>query len=627
MTESTGKRLADVAPALERHLRYGALPRPLFHPSEIECRTIAIPARDGTRLATDLYLPPTRPAPVVAVRTPYSRSMEDHGYAAAFSALARRGFVVVAQDCRGTGDSEPDSWDYYVYESDDSYDLVAWITQQDWYNGFIGSCGSSYVGQTQWCMALHPAMSTLIPANSGLGVAVNTAHLYMFLNAYARSRGKGANKVRAHITEIERLFESETMADGYFNEPLHLPLPDTIYARFPELRSLSAPRAKRSLWQQYCAMSSSERAQLIKDALRIQSVTSVDVEGLSAVFGHGIAHDAHTIPCTDPSELARRICAPPFMRTGWYDWGLNDALESWALLRRTGRESVASRARLLITPYAHNTAGYHEGSERHSELLAPPNLLQQVGLMLSWYGAVAEQRTDEWPTVIYFLMGANEWRVASDWPVPDAQAMNWYLAPAGQLSTAPPGLNGVPSRYTYDPQDPTPTIGGSIVSYIYMPGSVDVSAVQRRKDVLSFTSGPLASDLDVVGPLEMILYTSSSATDTDFVVRLSDVFPDGRAIQLQSGILRARYRHRDGEPELLTSGTVYKLEISLWATANRFKAGHRLRVDVSSADFPRFDRNANRGGDPGPPVPAHQCIYHDAARPSHLRVAVVETSE
>ena len=141
--------------------------------------------------------------------------------------------------------------------------------------------------------------------------------------------------------------------------------------------------------------------------------------------------------------------------------------------------------------------------------------------------------------------------------------------------------------------------------------------------MLTYTTEPLEHDLDVVGPLRMTLFASSSAVDTDFVARLTDVFPDGRAIQLQAGALRTRYREREGEPSFLEPGRVYRLEIDLWATANRFKAGHRLRVDISSADFPKFDRNSNRGGEPGEPVPARQMIYHDADHPSHLEVRVL----
>jgi putative CocE/NonD family hydrolase len=221
-------------------------------------------------------------------------------------------------------------------------------------------------------------------------------------------------------------------------------------------------------------------------------------------------------------------------------------------------------------------------------------------------------------------MGANEWRCASDWPVPEARVVPLYLSVGGRLSDRVPENARQPDEYLYDPNDPTPTVGGSILSYVYPPGSVDVSAVQQRKDVLSYTTEPLTKDLDVVGPLRLILFASSTAKDTDFVARLSDVFPDGRAVQLQNALLRARYRDLEQGPQFLKSGEIYRLEIDMWATANRFKAGHRLRLDISSADFPKFDRNSNRGGDPGDPIPARQSIYHDADHPSHLLVSILD---
>jgi putative CocE/NonD family hydrolase len=244
-------------------------------------------------------------------------------------------------------------------------------------------------------------------------------------------------------------------------------------------------------------------------------------------------------------------------------------------------------------------------------------------MLLCWYAAIRSNTIDSWPRVIYYLMGANEWRAASDWPIPQARLVPFYLGVGGRLSEDPPQHAGKPDEYTYDPENPTPTIGGSIVSYVYPPGSVDVSNAQQRSDVLTYTSDTLVEALDVVGPLRMILYASSSAKDTDFVARLSDVFPDGRAIQLQNGLLRTRYRDLDQGPQLLEPGQIYRLQIDMWATANRFKAGHRLRLDISSADFPRFDRNSNRGGEPGKPLLAVQSIYRDRDNPSHLLIPVV----
>jgi predicted acyl esterase len=615
------QRLSNISPELERLLTRGDLFPPQFAVSDIKCETVMVPMRDGVRLATDVYKPPSRPAQVIAMRTPYGRAAD--GTVGAFLTFARRGYIVVSQDCRGTGESEPDSWDYYMYESEDGHELIEWIAQQEWFGGFIGSCGGSYLGQTQWCMATHPAMSAIVPTVSGLGIATNTAHLYMFLNAYARSVGKGTGKVGVSIYDMERLFEKETLAGGYFNEPLYKPLSEAVRKRFPRVDSLPISEAKRWLWEYYCTLTGAQRSEFVKQALGIESVTSIDVESLPAIFGYQISHDAHTIPHVSPPDLCRLIQAPPLLLTSWYDWCLNDALATWGLFRQEAKPSVAKRTRMIITPHAHNMPGYYEGVDTHPELIRLPSTANYAGILMRWYEAVREGKTDQWPTVIYYLMGANEWRVAADWPVPEARQAALYLGNAGALGSQAPRSPSQPDCYTFNPNDPTPTVGGSIVSFLYSPGSVDVSGVQKRGDVLVYTTELLEHDVDVVGPLRMILYASSSAVDTDFVARLSDVFPDGRAIQLQNGILRARYRSPDGEPELLEPHRIYRFEIDMWATASRFKAGHRLRLDISSADFPRFDRNSNRGGDPGDPTPALQKIYHDQEHPSHLVLSVL----
>jgi putative CocE/NonD family hydrolase len=472
-------------------------------------------------------------------------------------------------------------------------------------------------------MAMHPATSAIAPEMSGLGIANNTAHIYTPLNAYARSVGKGTDKVPIPYTALERQMLDETLAGGYFNEPLFQAISPTLLASYPELSSLTPRDSQQFLWERYCALPSARRVDLVKAAFGSDSVSIVEVEALSSLFGQHISHDAHTLPHPRPADACASLHAPALMITGWYDWGLNDALASWQALQREASEPVRSRSRLIITPSAHSKPGYHEGAADHPELNRAYRTESNVALLLSWYDAVRERTVDNWPRVIYYLMGAHEWRSVSEWPPPEAHQMFLHLHPNGTLSNEPPASRLQPDRYIYDPTDPTPTVGGSILSSVYAAGSVDVSEVQKCTDVLSYTTKPLEADLDVAGPLRLILYASSSAVDTDFVARLSDVFPDGRAIQLQNGILRARYRDLHRGPELLEPGRIYRFEIDLWATANRFKAGHSLRLDISSADFPRFDRNSNRGGAAGAPLPAVQTIYHDADSPSHLILSVI----
>lgn len=622
MGQCRPQRLAEAAPGLERILKRSMIHTPpQFAVSEIRLETVLVAMRDSVRLATDLYLPPDLPAPAIAVRTPYGRGWDSA--VGTFLSFVRRGYVVISQDCRGTGDSEPDSWDYYMYEPEDGYDLVEWVSRQAWFDGFLGSCGGSYLGQTQWPMALHPRMSTIVPEVSGLGVASNTVHLHMFANAYARSVGRGRDKVALPHFELEEQMLEETLATGIFNEPLHRPFAEALLTRFPHLRALPPLQAKRWLWEHYCSLTCDGRAEFVRQAMGTKSVSILEVESLSTIFGHQIAHDAHTLPHPRPAEVCQSFHAPVMLRTGWYDWGINDALATWELLMRSAPEPLRSRCRLFIAPSAHNMPGYHEGMGEHPELHHAYSVATNLEMLLRWYTAVREDEIDAWPTVVYYLMGANEWQAANAWPLPEARTVPLYLGAGGRLTTVLP-QSSAPDHYTYDPNDPTPTVGGSVVSYVYSPGSVDVSEVQRREDVLTYTSAPLEHSLDVVGPLRLLLYASSSALDTDFSGRLSDVFPDGRAIQLQSGMLRTRYRNLDGGPELLKPGRIYRFEIDMWATANRFKTGHSLRLDVSSADFPRFDRNSNRGGEPGPPVAAVQTIFHDPEHPSHLLLSVIE---
>ena len=414
---------------------------------------------------------------------------------------------------------------------------------------------------------------------------MNTVHLHMFCNAYARSVGKGEGKVPVHHTELERLMINETLASGYFHEALHQPYSETLLARYPELRTLAPAQARRWLWEQYCALSCAQRAEFVKQASGTNSVTILEVESLFRVFGHRISHDALTLPHVEASETCRSIHAPPLMITGWYDWGLNDALATWELFRRCAQEPVASRSRLIITPSAHNAPGYHEGSSHHPELQHNHRTVNHVGLLLHWYNAVRESMTDSWPQVIYYLLGANEWRVTSDWPPPEVRQCAFYLAPGGMLTTEAPQQHSTPDQYVYNPEDPTPTLGGSIARTL---PARQCRCQQRpqRSDVLTYTTASFVSDLDVVGPLRLILYASSSALDTDFSARLSDVFPDGRALQLQSGMLRARYRDLSGEPELLEPG-----RSTAWtSTCGRRPIASRRDIVCVSTSLPQISR-------------------------------------
>jgi hypothetical protein len=610
--DAADKNLADIlAGTAESVARY---PR-----SAIRRYTTSMQTRDGLRLATDVYLPDgATKVPIIVMRTPYGRRLDV--LETLLWKLAEHGYAAVSQDCRGTGESEPDAWDCYIYEQEDSWDCVEWLTRQPFYDGFIGGTGASYLAGTQWAMALHPQMSGIAPEVGGLGGIKKGPNLHMGMNAYHGLVGSRLPSF-AEMAEVERAAHAEDLKTGFYDAPVDPPLPAMLLDRFPQLQSRSLSAARSWLWDYYSAAPPRERAELLRQVTEADEVTLGNLEKLPPVLGHSLHLDRHLTPVATNEALFDGLRAPTLMITGWYDWGLDITVETWGLLARHARPDVQQRCRLLITPNSHAWPGYHEGDD--PVLKRTFREVENLELLLRWYGSLrGEEGMETLPPVTYYLMGGGGWQVAEDWPPPGARETHLHLAAGGRLTVAPPD-ESEPDTYTYDPDDPTPTVGGSICSFTLRPGSADVSEVQGRDDVLVFTGEPLDTDLSVVGPLRLVLYASSSALDTDFVARLSDVFPDGRAICLQNGVVRARLRDPDN-PAALEPGRVYRFEIDMWATANRFAAGHRFRVDISSADFPRFDRNTNGAGAGHGVVKALQTIYHDPERPSHLVFSVLD---
>ena len=610
-------RLQSASPRLEALLNADQDSAPRFPAAQVTVSTHLVSMRDGARLATDVYMPPVASAPVLLTRTPYGRKSFEAGWLA----YAQRGWVLVAQDCRATGDSEPDYWDYMVFEEEDSLDCVTWIGEQSFFEGFLGALGGSYVGDVQFCIGAHELTTSIAPEVAGLGLAPERwPRLHMFINSYTRSMGNGADQPDISHVDLERDIIDETLATGYYNEPLYRPFSAPLRERYPEIAQMPAHEAQAWLRDTFGSQGCAERAEFLRLAFDTDRFTFADSIRLGDVFGPEIWSDSLSLPRADK---VAQVKTPVLFVTGWYDWFLNDALATWELIRRDADEAVREGSRLLIAPSAHDRPGYHEGADSHPELRKSYRTPDNMDILIDWYTAVRDGRTHEWPRVIYYLMGANEWRAASDWPRPDTDTKTLYLGPGGSLGDQAPSGEIATSSYVYDPADPTPTVGGSILSSVYPPGSCDVSAVQARPDVLSFDTEPLATDLDVVGNVVLTSWISSSAVDTDFLVRISDVFPDGRAIQLQSGALRARHRTPGGPAQLLEPEEVYLFEFELPATANRFMAGHRIRLDIAGADFPKFERHSNRADGVGEPTAAQVHIYHNDSRPSRITLPIM----
>jgi putative CocE/NonD family hydrolase len=363
------------------------------------------------------------------------------------------------------------------------------------------------------------------------------------------------------------------------------------------------------------------------------------VSGIIPGWRRWLDHDQPDGYWQDLSYAARRsrITTPALHVGGWFDLFLGGTLDNYRMLRASAATEHARRHQALIVgPWTHSdqtgVAGeVHFGAAASAQAIGLEAL--QIGFLRCFADDTPRERGPL--RVKLFVMGDNAWRDEEDWPLARTQWTRWYLQPGGGLSPQLPPAGAPPSRYRYDPADPVPTAGGPVLmsaspdgSLSWLGGPRDQRAVEARRDVLSFTSDVLDTDLEVTGPLEVTLHAATSAADTDFTARLVDVWPDGRALGVADGIVRARYRDGTGQPSPVTPGQVYEYGIDLIATSQVFKAGHRIRVDIASSNFPCFDRNPNNGAPSATATEAdfttaEQMICHDAARPSCITLPVI----
>lgn len=328
--------------------------------------------------------------------------------------------------------------------------------------------------------------------------------------------------------------------------------------------------------------------------------------------------------------VADRIEVPVLLLGGWYDIFSEGTLESFVSIREHGGKKARGGTRLVMEPYGHGTSSDLVFLDRNRPRLA--NLLH----CLDWFDIWLKKDGDgieDIPAVQYYVMGdpddpdspGNRWRSADAWPIP-ARPTPWYLEEGGGLSRQPPTEREASRTYHYDPEDPVPTVGGA--NLLISKGPKDQREVEKRPDVLTFTSEPLEDFLEITGKIRAKLWVSSSARDTDFTARLCDVYPDGRSMLIVDGILRARFRESFSKDKLLEPGKVYPLEIDLWQTSLVFSKGHRVRVSISSSNAPRFEPNPNTGKLPGEDdttAVATNTVYMDAERPSHILLPVVDS--
>jgi putative CocE/NonD family hydrolase len=570
--------------------------------------------RDGVVLRANIYRPASDGQwPVLLTRLPYGK---DYPLSSALmdpAQVARRGYVVVIQDTRGRMTSEGD-WDPMRNEIFDGADTVAWAASLPYSNGSVGMYGISYFAFTQWAAALTQpsALKAIVPMmtwNDPLnGVLFRGGALELGSSAYWQLSVVGIDVLlRRHRANPD---------------PRELGM--ALYMLVQDIDTLGT--------HGYASLPLREFAPLQRSAIAPAFFES---------FDHPMDREhADLLTIQGKHELVQ---VPALNVAGWYDIFLEDTIEHFRQLRSQGSTPEARQSQLLIGPWTHGGMSGAPGEMNFGFASGAALIdlkIDLTSLQLRWFDhylkGIDTGLTAEAPVKL-FVMGANVWRDEQEWPLARALETRYYLHSAGHaqslsgdglLSTSSPAAE--PSdAFLYDPSTPVPTRGGALMmTPEFRPGPFDQRSIEGRDDVLVYSTPVLEEDIEVTGPISVHLWAISSAPDTDFVARLVDVHPDGYAQNLTDGIIRARYRSftQDGQVSLLEAGRIYEYDINLWATSNLFKKGHRIRLDITSSSFPRWDRNPNTGHDLGADsemVVAQQTILHDAEHPSYILLPVI----
>ncbi|MFE8699677.1 CocE/NonD family hydrolase [Cytobacillus sp. FJAT-54145] len=542
-------------------------------------RDIKVPMRDGVLLSADIYMPVTDvPVPGIVVRTPYlktSNTTHENG-----TYFAEQGFATMYMDVRGRGDSEGE-FHAYFQDANDGYDTIQWMAEQEWCDGKIGTMGGSYLARIQWLAALKQPpnlkamISTVSPSDpfvewpTGIPTPFHLCWVYM-------TSGKVAQNV--DVIDWESIYK-------------HLPLMTA-----DELVGKDLPR-----WREE--------------------------------FDHPYLDEYWKEMCYQ--TRFNEIDLPVLHISGWYDdEQIGTPLNFQGMTEQGKTEFARKNQKMIMGPWPHQV----NKSTTLGEIdFGPDSVIDLNGYMVRWFnywlkdeqnGVMAE------PPINLFVMGENVWRKENEWPLKRTDWTKYYIHSKGRansrfgdgvLSTDKPTSDeGTHDEYTYNPEDPFPFISEPTSSQIGGPDNY--SAVERRDDVLVYTTSLLEEDTEVTGPVKMELFAESDAVDTDFMVKLLDVHPNGFAQRLTDGMVRARFREGMESPSLIEPGKVYQYLVDCWNTSHVFKKGHKIRIEVTSSAFPKYDRNLNTGEELGKStrmVEAHQKIYHTEQYPSAIILPVI----
>jgi putative CocE/NonD family hydrolase len=585
-------------------------------------KSVMIPARDGVKLSTDLYWPVglTGKLPIVLARTPYDKSPYRAATRAFPHIFAGQGLVFAYQDTRGRFESEGE-FVVQGHDQEDGYDSVEWLAAQPWSNGKIGTYGCSYVGDTQIMMARSrpPHLAAQIPqaAGSSVGPIGGRYHNFgtFFGGVFELAAGAG-------------WFYDWGMR-YFYRPPPHMPREEWLATaqHYATNRKLPPFDIAKGIW----TLPS-------QDILKKAGAPASDFERLISI---GL-----TDPWWDQFGYLRdgdALDVPALHINSWYDFGAGDTFVEFNAYR-TGAVSATARDNqfAIISPVTHCRSESLTESTRVGQLDFGDARFPHWETYLKWYHhwlGGADNGVTSMPKVQIFVMGKNQWRSENEWPLARTQWTKLYLHSGGRANSrlgdgtasfvAPKSEPA--DEFSYDPGTPVPTVGGSVCSACtpgqqVVDGPADQAVVELRNDVLVYTTTPLENGLEVTGPLSITLYVSSDSKDTDFTAKLVDVHPDGTAYNIQEGIQRMRFRQGYGKKVWMTAGEVYPVTIDLEATSNYFKPGHRIRIDVTSSNFPRWERNLNTGGnnyDESRWVVARNKVHHSAKYPSFVTLPVI----
>jgi uncharacterized protein len=561
--------------------------------------------RDGTVLRADVYRPQTKdPVPVILMRTQYGKSgaqVQPSRYQSP-DWFASHCYLVVVQDIRGQGNSGG-TFSEFTNDQNDGYDSVEWAAGLPGSDGKVGMYGSSYVGATQWLAAVTapPHLVTIVPANTASDYYDGwTYEGGEFRLAFVQPWSIGA----IATTAAQNRGDEATVAE------------------------LKVAAANPTQWLDF---------RPFKDLPPLQP----DNPAVAPWYFDWIRHSTRDDFWRQFSIRDRypRVKVPVLDIEGWYDAFLAGGVENFSGMVANGSTAdVRDNQRLIIGPWDHVDWGRTDSE--------PAPMLKAIGavadspineMMLAWYDHFLKGKDNGVagkPRVDYFLMGANKWKSSTAWPLPQTAWTKYFLSGAGgiadregTLETQAPGQQA-PDTYTYDPAYPAPSLGGHSCcgAQTGPQGPYDQIPVEQRSDLLVYSSAPLPKDTEVTGPVAVHLWAESSSPDTDFTAKLTTVHPDGEVVNLNDGIIRTPFRESLSDPRPAVPGVPYEYVIQIWPTSYQFRAGDRIRVEISSSDYPQFAPNPNTGepfGQSTAQRTAAQTVLHDTAHPSYVTLPVI----